>query len=104
LNPELLALHTALYEKINSRYFSLQQTLNSANSQLEVLQSDLSRGEPAIRDEMKRLEAVRDVCRTRRERLEELHSKGEERYADLKKKEEPEMEGIVCATSIVGNQ
>lgn len=104
LNPELLALHTALNDKITSRLNSLHSTLSTANSQLEILQSDLKRGEPAIRDEMKRLEAVRDVCRTRRGRLEDLNRKGEERFQMLKGKEEPDMEGIACATSIVGNQ
>jgi ESCRT-I complex subunit TSG101 len=72
--------------------------------QLKILIGDLDRGEPAIRDEMARLEAVRDVCRTTGNGLQEAVSEGKGRIEELKIRSEPDVDGMVCATSIVGNQ
>ncbi|PWY99571.1 UEV-domain-containing protein [Testicularia cyperi] len=103
-NPELLAMHDRLFAKIDARLSTLSSTLEGSNQQLQVLASDLDRGAPAIEDEMSRLRAVRDVCRSTGDRLEETVTQTRERIAFLKGKEEPDPDSMVLATSIVGNQ
>lgn len=67
-------------------------------------QSDLLAGEPAIRDEMGRLEAVRDVCITVATRLRSVVQEAETNIAELKRKGDPEVDELVCSTTIVHNQ
>lgn len=67
-------------------------------------QSDLLKGEPAIRDEMARLEAVKDVCTTVAARLRSVVEEAESNVAELKRKGDPEVDELVCSTSIVHNQ
>lgn len=78
--------------------------MGESNHQLRLLIGDLDRGEPAIRDEMARLEAVRDVCKATGDGLEEAVSAGRKRVEDLRERSEPDVDGMICATSIVGNQ
>ncbi|KAN0064771.1 Suppressor protein stp22 of temperature-sensitive alpha-factor receptor and arginine permease [Thecaphora frezii] len=103
-NPELLAMHERLLDKIQSRLASLSASLEQSNQHLQVLSSDLDRGRPAIEDEMRRLEAVRDVCRATGDRMEATVEEAKERIEWLRNKEEPDVDGMVLATSIVGNQ
>jgi len=65
---------------------------------------DLLSGEPAIRDEMARLEAVRKVCDSVGRRMDEIVSRGEERVAELEAKGEVGVDEVVCGISIVHNQ
>lgn len=67
-------------------------------------QIDLLSGEPAIRDEMARLEAVRDVCRTVAVRMSGTVEQAEKNIADLRRKGDPEVDELVCSTTIVHNQ
>ena len=67
-------------------------------------QIDLLSGEPAIRDEMSRLEAVRDVCRTVSGRIRGTVEQSERNIAELRRKGDPEVDELVCSTTIVHNQ
>jgi ESCRT-I complex subunit TSG101 len=71
---------------------------------LRAHQTDLLSGEPAIRDEMARLEAVRDVCRTVAGRMRGTVEQGERNTIELRRKGDPEVDELVCSTTIVHNQ
>jgi len=71
---------------------------------LRTQQSDLLTGEPAIRDEMARLQAVQDVCRSVADRLRGVVDHGERNVTELKQKGDPEVDELVCSTTIVHNQ
>lgn len=68
------------------------------------VQADLSSGEPAIRDEMARLEAVRAVCVGVADKLGSVVNAGEERIRDLERRGEVAVDEVVCSVSIVHNQ
>ncbi|KAJ1018195.1 hypothetical protein NDA18_006354 [Ustilago nuda] len=104
INPELLALHDRVYNKLTSRLSTLSNTLSFTNSRLELLSTDLDRGLPAIEDEMSRLRAVRDVCQTTGDRLSISVNEISESIRNLQAREEPDPDSMVLATSIVGNQ
>lgn len=103
-NPELLELHRQVHQRLTSEIQSLSQALAIDAERLRAHQSDLLAGQPAIRDEMARLEAVRDVCRGVAERTKDAVHKAESNVAQLKRKGDPEVDELVCATSIVHNQ
>ncbi|KAJ6502585.1 UEV domain-containing protein [Mycena sanguinolenta] len=103
-NPELLSLHAALHSKLSSELASLEHAFALDAERLRVHQADLLAGEPALRDEMARLEAVRDVCRTAAGRMRGAVEAAERNVADLKSKSEPEVDELVCSTTIVHNQ
>jgi len=71
---------------------------------LRAQQTDLFAGEPAIRDEMARLEAVRDVCRNVSSRFRNTVEQAQRNLAELRRKGDPEVDELVCSTSIVHNQ
>jgi ESCRT-I complex subunit TSG101 len=71
---------------------------------LRAHQADLLTGEPAIRDEMARLEAVRDVCRGVSDRLRNVVTQGEANINDLRNKGDPPVDELLCSTTIVHNQ
>ncbi|KIO13326.1 hypothetical protein M404DRAFT_992886 [Pisolithus tinctorius Marx 270] len=71
---------------------------------LRAQQTDLLAGEPAIRDEMARLEAVGAVCRHVSSRVRSALEQGERTLAELRRKGDPEVDELVCSTSIVHNQ
>ena len=71
---------------------------------LRAHQTDLLTGEPAIRDEMARLEAVRDVCRGVSDRLRNVVAQGETNINDLRNKGDPPVDELLCSTTIVHNQ
>jgi hypothetical protein len=103
-NPELIALHARLYEKFTTELASLTGSVAQENERLRGAQADLLKGEPAVRDEMARLEAVRDVCQTVRDQLGEVVNAAENAIAGLERKGEPEVDELICATNIVHNQ
>ncbi|OSD01595.1 UEV-domain-containing protein [Trametes coccinea BRFM310] len=103
-NPELLRLHDQVHAKISSELASLSQAMSLDAERLRANQADLLAGEPAIRDEMARLEAVRDVCRGVAARLEQVVTAGERNVAELRRKGDPEVDELVCSTTIVYNQ
>lgn len=103
-NPELLRLHAAVHAKFTNELASLSQALALDTERLRAHQKDLLSGEPAIRDEMARLEAVKDVCRTVAGRMRGTVEQGERNVAELRRKGDPEVDELVCSTSIVHNQ
>jgi ESCRT-I complex subunit TSG101 len=103
-NPELLHLHSLVHSKLTSELAQLKQTLATDADRLRATQADLLAGEPAIRDEMARLTAVRDVCRTVSGRIRGVVESGEANIRELKRKGDPEIDELVCSTTIVYNQ
>ncbi|KIL69714.1 hypothetical protein M378DRAFT_184118 [Amanita muscaria Koide BX008] len=103
-NPELLQLHSHVHDKIKLEISTLSQGIASDTERLRALQADLLAGEPAIRDEMARLEAVRDVCCTVSNRLHDSVGRAESNIAELRRRGDPDIDEMVCATTIVHNQ
>ncbi|KZV91075.1 UEV-domain-containing protein [Exidia glandulosa HHB12029] len=103
-NPELLRLHAAVRSRIHAELGSLATAANADAERMRVTQADLLAGEPAIRDEMARLEAVKDVCRTVASRYRDCVSHAEANIAELRRKGDPEVDELVCSTTIVHNQ
>ena len=103
-NPELLRLHDRAHAKLSSELASLSQAMALDAERLRANQTDLLAGEPAIRDEMARLEAVRDVCGGVAARLEQVVAAGERNVGELRRKGDPEVDEMICSTTIVHNQ
>lgn len=103
-NPELLQLHAQIQDKLTSEFASLSQAMALDAERLRAHQGDLLTGEPAIRDEMARLEAVRDVCRGVSDRLRNVVTQGEANVHDLRNKGDPPVDELLCSTTIVHNQ
>ncbi|KAF8503348.1 UEV-domain-containing protein [Russula emetica] len=103
-NPELLQLHARVHEKLRTELASVSQAMTLDGERLRAQQADLLKGVPAIRDEMGRLEAVRDVCRGVANRLREVVQTAERGVSELKRKGDPPVDELVCSTSIVHNQ
>lgn len=104
MNPELLRLHHDLHAKITSELGALSSALAGDTERLRATQADLLAGEPAIRDEMARLEAVRSVCTAVGDRLNDVVTRAEANVQSLKSKGDPEVDELVCSTAIVYNQ
>ncbi|KNZ74236.1 Tumor susceptibility gene 101 protein [Termitomyces sp. J132] len=103
-NPELLRLHDQVHQKLTSELSSLSQALALDAERLRAHQTDLLAGEPAIHDEMARLEAVRDVCRNVALRLKSSVQQAEANITELRRKGDPEVDELICSTTIVHNQ
>lgn len=103
-NPETLRLHAEVYNKFMSEIGSLSGALATDAERLRAHQTDLLNGEPAIRDEMARLEAVRVVCSSVAGRLKSMVNQAERNIAELRRKGDPEVDELVCSTTIVYNQ
>lgn len=103
-NPETLRLHLQVHAKLTSELNSLSHAMALDAERLRAHQTDLLAGEPAIRDEMARLEAVRDVCRNVADRTRRTVEQAGSNVAELRRKGEPEVDELVCATSIVHDQ
>jgi ESCRT-I complex subunit TSG101 len=104
LNPELLSLHARVHAKISADLASVTKALALDGERLRANQTDLLAGEPAIRDEMARLEAVKDVCRSVVTRMRANVEQAERNIAELRRKGDPEVDELVCSTTIVHNQ
>lgn len=103
-NPELLDLHAKVHHKLTSELDSLSKALALDAERLRAHQNDLLAGEPAIRDEMARLEAVRDVCQNVADRTRAAVHQAQSNITELRRKGDPEVDELVCSTSIVHNQ
>jgi ESCRT-I complex subunit TSG101 len=91
-------------EKLRAELASVSQAVTLDAERLRAQQADLLTGIPAIRDEMGRLEAVRDVCHGVATRLRDAVQTAERGVAELKRKGDPPVDELVCSTSIVHNQ
>ena len=103
-NPELLRLHAQIHKKIVADLAALGQAIATDSERLRAVQADLLTGEPAIRDEMARLVAVRDVCRSVADRLRSTVGAAESNIGELKRRGDPEVDELVCSTAIIYNQ
>ncbi|WVF70517.1 hypothetical protein IAT40_005307 [Kwoniella sp. CBS 6097] len=102
--PSLLHLHSILLPHLQASLPPLITSLHSTKTHLLERREDLVSGEPAIRDEMARLEAVRKVCDSTGRKLGDVVHAGEERIAELEGKGETSVDELVCGISIVHNQ
>lgn len=82
----------------------LLSDLEGQKHHLQERKEDLSSGEPAIRDEMARLEAVKKVCDAVGQKLEGVVNAGERRVAELEERGDVSVDEVVCGISIVHNQ
>ena len=104
LPPTTLHLHSLLSAQLAARLPLLLSHLTSQTTQLESVRADLESGEPAIRDEMARLEAVRGVCEGVVAKVGEVVKNGEKRCEELEQRGEVSVDEVVCSISIVHNQ
>jgi ESCRT-I complex subunit TSG101 len=102
--PSLLHLHAILLPHLTASLPPIMHQLESTKTQLIERREDLATGEPAIRDEMARLEAVKNVCDAVGGRLQAVVSKGDERVSDLESRGDVSVDEVVCSISIVHNQ
>ncbi|WVQ97403.1 hypothetical protein IAU59_004516 [Kwoniella sp. CBS 9459] len=102
--PSLLHLHAILLPHLQASLPPLMTSLHSTKTHLLDRREDLVSGEPAIRDEMARLEAVRKVCDSTGRKLADVVHAGEDRVAELDSKGETSVDELVCGISIVHNQ
>lgn len=79
-------------------------SLHAQKAQLVERREDLATGEPAIRDEMARLEAVKKVCDAVGGKMEAVVQAGEGRLAELEGRGDVGVDEVVCGISIVHNQ
>ena len=93
-----------MQEKFNTELATLSQAMALDAERLRAQQADLLAGEPAIRDEMARLQAVRDVCHNVAGRIRSSIEQAERNIAELRRKGDPEVDELVCSASIVHNQ
>ena len=103
-NPELLQLHGLLHAKLHSRLNRIRSASKESSAQLRLLGDDLDRGQEAVHDEMARLGAVHDVCRATGDEFQKSVEQAQKLCADLHAREDPDVDGLICATSLVGNQ
>jgi ESCRT-I complex subunit TSG101 len=87
-----------------SELASLSQALALDAERLRAHQTDLLAGGPAIRDEMARLDAVRGVCHNVVGRMKGTVDQAEKNIAELRRKGDPEVDELICSTTIVHNQ
>ncbi|ORY23215.1 UEV domain-domain-containing protein [Naematelia encephala] len=102
--PSLLHLHAILLPHLAASLPPLLSSLNNTRAHLIERKEDLGSGEPAIRDEMARLEAVKKVCDSVGKKMEDVVHKGQERVAELEARGEVSVDEVVCGISIVHNQ
>lgn len=103
-NPELMRIQSQLLQKLQEALTAMSASVAETTARQQAIQRDLLAGGPAIRDEMGRLVAVRDVCRAVSERMREVVRNGEGNLVELRRKGEPEVDELVCSTTIVHNQ
>jgi ESCRT-I complex subunit TSG101 len=103
-NPELVHLRSLVSERLSALLASLQSSLAEDGAQLALIHSDLAKGEPALIDEMARLEAVRDVCASVRDKMSDVVKRAEGNVEVVRGRKEVEVDEIVCSTTVVYNQ
>ncbi|KAK4058834.1 Suppressor protein stp22 of temperature-sensitive alpha-factor receptor and arginine permease [Microbotryomycetes sp. JL221] len=104
-NPAMLALRNRLHAKLSAAMNKLTQEAQSQLHQMDMYESDLLKGEPAILDEMQRLTIVKQVCANVRDRYKTVVEEGEKRLQEYEHRGDgPEPDEIVCSSTIVYNQ
>ncbi|KAJ4486077.1 UEV-domain-containing protein [Lentinula aciculospora] len=103
-NPILLSLHSSVHAKITTALQSLQTSLHHSSEHLRKMQQDLLRGEPAIQDEIARLEAVKGVSLNVGGRLRQTVEAAERNVQVLRDKGDVSVDELICGPTIVHNQ
>ncbi|SCZ97415.1 BZ3500_MvSof-1268-A1-R1_Chr4-2g07199 [Microbotryum saponariae] len=104
-NPALLALRQQLLDKLSHSLHALQIQTHEELQHQNVLRGDLLKGEPAMVDEMQRLQVVKTVCETVEGRYAKVVEEAEKRLGEYQSKGEgPEVDEIVCSSTIVYKQ
>lgn len=104
-SPALLALRTRLHSKLSLSLSALNSQTQQDLQKMDMYEVDLLKGEPAILDEMQRLEVVRGVCENVRERYRAVVEEGEKRLREYEARGDgPEVDEIVCSSTVVYNQ
>ncbi|KAH9818488.1 UEV domain-containing protein [Melampsora americana] len=103
-NPALLALRNSVHSKFQNELSNLNSSLTFEHGQLMVLQHDLLKGEPAILDEIARLEAVKEVCVGVGYRYESLVSDLKQRVQELRERKLVPVDELVCSNTVLYNQ
>lgn len=109
-NPELLRIHEQLHACVAERINTLFHSIDEEARGLSALSDDLDRGQLAISDESRRLEAVRDVCRAHAERMASHNGFAVRALQTVQTKIVERLEGPdagddwIMATSIPGQQ
>jgi ESCRT-I complex subunit TSG101 len=94
-----------VHTKLRAETGRLRGTLEAEAQQLHILEADLLKGEPAIRDELARLEAVHDVCTSVADRYTTLIQQLEARCIDLSlHRPIVQVDELVCSTTVLYNQ
>ena len=100
----MLHLHSILLPHLNASLPSIIHSLQTNRQHLLDRHEDLSSGEPAIRDEMARLEAVKKVCDSVGRKMDDVVTRSDARVAELEERGEISVDEVVCGISIVHNQ
>ncbi|MBW0501225.1 hypothetical protein O181_040940 [Austropuccinia psidii MF-1] len=104
-NPILLSLRQSVHQKLSFELDQLNTKLSLERDQLLILQSDLLKGEPAVLDEMARLEAVKDVCDSVGKRYESLIDQLNLRIKELRESRKiVSVDELICSTTVLHNQ
>ncbi|KAA1091645.1 hypothetical protein PGT21_036486 [Puccinia graminis f. sp. tritici] len=104
-NPGLLSLRGAVHAKLRAESERFKASLQAEQRQLEILETDLLKGEPAILDEIARLEAVNDVCVNVGNRYRDLVEQLNARFIELTHHRKiVEVDELVCSTTVLYNQ
>ncbi|KNZ61045.1 hypothetical protein VP01_145g3 [Puccinia sorghi] len=104
-NPELLSLRQTLHHKLQNEIYRLKTSLHKEQQQLDILETDLLKGEPAIRDEIARLDAVNLVCLNVADRYRLLIDQLDKRFNDLTlHRRIVDVDELVCSTTVLYNQ
>jgi ESCRT-I complex subunit TSG101 len=97
-------LHSILLPHLAASLPPLLSSLHANRQDLLERKEDLESGEPAIKDEMARLQAVLKVCEATAGKLGEVVARGEARVGELESRGEVGVDEVVCGISIVHNQ
>ncbi|KAJ3823584.1 Vps23 core domain-containing protein [Lentinula raphanica] len=103
-NPILLSLHASVHGRLTSALQSFQTSLHDSSEHLRKIQEDLLRGEPAIQDEIARLEAVKAVSLNVGARYRQTIEAAERNVQMLRNKGDVSVDELICGPTIVHNQ
>ena len=104
-NPALLALRTRVHSKFTSALTHLAHSTEAELARLDLMRVDLEKAQPAIEDEMARLEAVRSVCAGVRDRYAQVVGEAQQRMREYEARGDGvDVDEIVCGSTVVYTQ
>lgn len=104
-NPALLALRTRVHSKFTTALTQLAHSTEAELARLDLMRVDLEKAQPAIEDEMARLEAVRSVCAGVRDRYAQVVGEAQQRMREYEARGDGvDVDEIVCGSTVVYTQ